>query len=55
MTLLCLHRSRLDLSCRLLDGSHARTHNGGAAIGYLGREAARTTHLLLLADNQAFL
>lgn len=52
VTLLRLHRARLDLSCLQLDGSHTRTHNGGAAIGYQGRKAARTTNLLLLADNQ---
>ena len=50
--LLRLHKSRLDLSSRQLDGSHTRTHNGGAAIGYQDRKAARTTNLLFLADNQ---
>ena len=52
VTLLRLHKSRLDLSSRQLDGSHTRTHNGGAAIGYQGRKAARTTNRLFLADNQ---
>lgn len=52
LTLLRLHKSRLDLSSMQLDGSHTRTHNGGAAIGYQGRKAARTTNLLLLADNR---
>ena len=52
VTLLRLHKSRLDLSSMQLDGSHTRTHNGGAAIGYQGRKAARTTNLLFLADNQ---
>ena len=52
MTLLRLHKSRLNLSSRQFDGSHTRTHNGGAAIGYQGRKAARTTNLLFLADNQ---
>lgn len=50
-TLLQLHRARLDLSSVQLDGSHTRTHCGGAAIGYQGRKAARTTNLLFLADN----
>ena len=52
VTLLRLHKARLDLSSRQLDGSHTRTHNGGAATGYQGRKAARTTNLLFLADNQ---
>ena len=52
ITLLRLHHARLDLSNVQLDGSHTRTHNGGAAIGKQGRKAARTTNLLLLADNQ---
>ena len=52
VTLLRLHKSRLDLSSMQLDGSHTRTHNGGAAIGYQGRKAARTTNLLFRADNQ---
>ncbi len=51
VTLLHLHKPRLDLSNIQLDGSHTRTHNGGAAIGYQGRKAARTTNLLFLADN----
>lgn len=50
VTLLHLHKARLDLSSIQLDGSHTRTHNGGAAIGYQGRKAARTTNLLVLAD-----
>lgn len=49
--LLRLHKPRLDLSSIQLDGSHTRTHNGGAAIGYQGRKAGRTTNLLFLADN----
>ena len=52
VTLLRLHKSRLNLSSRQLDGSHTRTHNGGAAIGHQGRKAARTTNLLFLAHNQ---
>lgn len=49
--LLRLHKPRLDLSSVQLDGSHPRTHTGGAAIGYQRRKAARTTNLLFLADN----
>ena len=52
VTFLRLHESRLDLSSRPLDGSHARAHNGGAAIGYQGRKAARTANPLFLTDNQ---
>ena len=51
ITLLHLHKPRLNLSSIRLDGSHTRTHTGGAAIGYQGRKAARTTNLLFLADN----
>ena len=47
-----LHKSRLDRSSRQLDGSHPRTHNGGTAIGYQGRKAARTTNRLFLAGHQ---
>jgi hypothetical protein len=50
VNLLGLHKARLDLSRIQLDGSHIRTHNGGTAIGYQGRKAARTTNLLFLAD-----
>ena len=41
----------MDLSSIPLDGSHTLAKNGGAAIGYQGRKAARTTNLLFLADN----
>lgn len=51
INLLRLHRARLDLSSMQLDGSHTRTHCAGAAIGYQGRKAARTTNMLFLADN----
>ena len=50
VNLLQLHRRRLDLSSVQLDGSHTLAKNGGAAIGYQGRKAARTTKLLFLAD-----
>ncbi len=47
-----LHRRALDLSSIQLDGSHTLAKNGGAAIGYQGRKAGRTTNALFLADNQ---
>lgn len=50
--LLQLHRRRLHLSSIQLDGSHTLAKNGGAAIGYQGRKAARTTNLLFLADSR---
>lgn len=34
-----------------LEGRHAPAKNGGAAVGYQGRKAARTTNTLFLADN----
>ena len=49
---LSLHRRTLDLSSVQPDGSHAPAKNGGAAIGYQGRKAGRTTNALFLADNQ---
>ncbi len=52
LTLLRLHRRLLDLSSIQLDGSHTPAKNGGAAIGYQGRKAARTTNALFVADNQ---
>jgi len=51
LTVLHMHRRLLDLSSIQLDGSHTLAKNGGAAIGYQGRKAARTTNLLFLADN----
>lgn len=46
------HRRLLDLSSIQLDGSHTPAKNGGAAVGYQGRKAARTTNTLFVADNQ---
>ena len=51
LTVLHMHRRLLDLFSIQLDGSHTQAKNGGAAIGYQGRKAARTTNLLFLADN----
>ena len=51
LSVLHTHRRLLDLSSIQLDGSHTLAKNGGAAIGYQGRKAARTTNLLFLADN----
>lgn len=50
--LLRLHRRLLDLSSIQLDGSHTPAKNGGTAVGYQGRKAARTTNALFVADNQ---
>ena len=50
-----LHRRTLDLSSIQLDASHTLAQNGGAAIGYQGRKAGRTTNALFLADNQGLL
>ncbi|NVO30274.1 IS5 family transposase [Hymenobacter lapidiphilus] len=51
LSVLRQHRRALDLSSIQLDGSHTPAKNGGAAIGYQGRKAARTTNALFLADN----
>ncbi len=45
-----LHRRALDLSSVQLDGSHTPAKNGGAAIGYRSRKAARTANALFRAD-----
>jgi transposase len=52
LKLLQVHRRLLDLSSIQLDGSHTPAKNGGAAVGYQGRKAARTTNALFLADNR---
>ena len=51
LTLLRVHRPRLDLSSIQLDGSHTRTRSSGEAIGYQKRKGSRTTNMLFLADN----
>ena len=51
MNLLQVHRRRLNLSSVQPGGNHTLAKNGGAAIGYQGRKAARTTNLLFLADS----
>lgn len=52
LKLLYLHRRLLDLSSVQLDGSHTPAKNGGVAVGYQGRKAARTTNALFVSDNQ---
>jgi transposase len=42
----------LDLSSMELDGSHTPAKNGGDAVGYQGRKAAKTTNALYVSDNQ---
>jgi transposase len=42
----------LDLSSIELDGSHTPCKNGGEAVGYQGRKAAKTTNALFLSDSQ---
>lgn len=51
VNLLASNRSTLDLSSLQLDGSHTPAKNGGQAVGYQGRKAAKTTNTLFLADN----
>jgi transposase len=53
--LLAEHHSYLDLSSAQLDGSHTPAKNGGEAIGYQNRKAAKTTNSLFLADNQGLM
>lgn len=51
LNVLRLNKRFLDLSSMQLDGSHTRAKNGGQAVGYQGRKAAKTTSSLFLADN----
>ena len=53
--LLAHHHAYLDLSSAQVDGSHTPAKNGGEAIGYQGRKAARTTNSLFLSDNQGLM
>lgn len=52
INLLAAHHAYLDLSSAQLDGSHTPAKNGGQAVGYQNRKAARTSNSLFLADNQ---
>ncbi len=51
LNVLRLNKRFLDLSSLQLDGSHTPAKNGGQAVGYQGRKAAKTTSSLFLADN----
>ena len=53
--LLAQHHAYLDLSSAQLDGSHSLAKNGGQAVGYQGRKAAKTTNGLFLSDNQGLM
>lgn len=52
LNLLSRYREYLDLSCIQLDGSHTPCKRGGAAVGYQGRKATKTSNTLYLCDNQ---
>ncbi len=51
IALLKAYCNKLDLSSVQLDGSHTPAKNGGAAVGYQGRKACKTTNSLFLCDN----
>lgn len=55
LNLLKTFRHCLDLSSAELDGSHTPAKNGGDAVGYQGRKAAKTTNALFLTDRQGVL
>lgn len=55
LNVLRLNKRFLDLSSLQLDGSHTRVKNGGQAVGYQGRKAAKTTTTLFLADNSGIM
>lgn len=46
------YRHLLDLSSIQLDGTHTPTKRGGEAVAYQGRKKAKTSNMLILADNQ---
>ena len=45
------NKAHLDCSSVQLDGRHTPAKNGGEAVGYQGRQKARTTTALFLTDN----
>lgn len=49
--LLSSNKKMLDLSSVQLDGSHTPAKRGGAAVGYQGRKASKTSNSLFLCDN----
>ena len=49
--MLRLNKRFLDLSSIQLDDSHTPAKNGGQAVAYQGRKAAKTTTSLFVADN----
>jgi transposase len=52
LRVLRVNKRFLDCSTVQLDGSYTPANNGGAAVGYQGRQKGRTTTALFLADNQ---
>jgi transposase len=46
------HKKHLDLSSMQLDGSHTPVKQGGEAVGYQGRRAAKTSNALFFVDKQ---
>lgn len=52
VNMLANNLKHLDLSSMELDGSHTPAKNGGDAVGYQGRKAAKTTNALFVSDNQ---
>lgn len=55
LNILSQNLKHLDLSSLELDGSHTPAKNGGDAVGYQGRKAAKTTNALFLSDRQGVL
>ena len=45
------NKSKLDLSCAQIDGSHSKT-KGAESRGFQGRKVANTTNAIFLCDNQ---
>lgn len=52
ISLLQNNKSKLDLSCVQMDGSHTRSRTGGESVGYQGRKSSRTSNCIFLCDNQ---
>lgn len=50
--LLCMEKSKLDMSSVQLDGSHTAAKRGGQAVAYQNRKKSKTTNALFLTDKQ---
>jgi len=52
LSLLNIHRAKLDMSSVQLDGSHTPAKRGGEGVEYQKRKSCKTTNALFLTDKQ---